>query len=117
MTKSTKSFTVLYKESLLDGKMTDNTVYTFTTDAVSESDAIRKLRMSRMYSMVRQDRRFKKRIVDKKSFRVKPFTVVRVFTGDGVGRFMDYDGNIQRKVTVIPPRQPRWMMRNYFGSK
>jgi hypothetical protein len=117
MTKNTKDFTVLYKirTRVSLGRNTDETVYTFTCGAVDADDAVRQLRMSRTYYVTAQDKRFKTTTF-RRMRRVKGFKVVKVYSGEPVGTFVNFRGVTERKVMVIPAKQPRWMMRNYFGK-
>lgn len=120
-TMPTKSFTVLYKNvDTFVSKSADMTVHTFECSAVDASDAVRQLRVSRMYSVEMLDKRFKSAKM-RKSFKVRKFKVVRVYHGDGLHyctcEYCKKHPDMSPRVTVIPPKQPKWMMRNYFGKK
>jgi len=107
--KSLKGYTVLYKVNpRFAGKYTDNTLYTFTCGAVDEKDAVRQLRMSRLYTFTLKSGRTVKKF--------RRYHVVRVYTGDGIRYFTDYRGMTDRAVVVIKTRKPRWMNRNFFGK-
>jgi len=115
-----REFTVLFKNSdTLRSKSADMTVHTFVCAAVDESDAVRQLRMSRSYSVEMLDKRFKSAHM-RKSFRVRKFKVVKVYSGDGVGhctcKMCEVGRTDSRKIMVVPSKMPRWMMKNYFGK-
>ena len=106
-----KNFTVLYKNvdkfQPADGKSQDLMVYTFHTDASDSNDALRLFKAFRMYA-IRGRTHFKR------------YRVVRVFTGDGVGRcdcaYCKKNPSMSFKVRVLKSRQPKWMTRSFTSN-
>lgn len=107
-----KPFSILYtRNSRFTPKVARNfdpTLLTFKCAAVSEKDAVRQLRNSLKFST--------KNAKGRETLRTKRFKVVRISTSD-VPMFKDGRGRIVPNVTVIPSRKPRWMNRNFFGSR
>jgi hypothetical protein len=114
---TTREFTIQYRNGKnFTAKNADLNLFTFKCAATSEKDAIRQLELSRAYS-IEETKGGKMR----RSFKVRRFTVVRVFHGDGIHRCTcDYckkHPDMAPRITVIPAKQPGWMKRNYFRSK
>lgn len=119
--KSTKSFRVYFKSARKFDtfRSADSTVYTFDCVAVDHDDAIRQLRMSRMFTV--KGMKVKKdgtKVPTLKKF-VRRFHVVRVFNpNDPYGHcdcsYCHDNPEFSSKVVVLKPR--RSLMRNYFGK-
>lgn len=110
---ATKSFTILYKNTGLNGKLTDPNVYTFNVDAKDEKDAVAKFHATRVYSVEVRDMRFKKAFVTRPESHVKSYTIVRVSTGDPM-TFVNYRGKVERKyVRTLPSRMPSHIKKSF----
>ena len=107
---ATTSFTVLYKNAVkFAGKSTDETVFTFTTSALNEADAVRIFKMSRLYHTTNAK--------GTKSSHFRRFKIVRVYHGDGIHRctcnYCKMNPTMAPAITVLKSRKPRWMNRNF----